>query len=435
MLNKKEFFVINGLANKKTLKGSVRINGAKNAVLKALASTILFRDDITLKNVPDIEDVGRMIDLLSSLGCNISKKKTGVFVCKYCKKISHILNPEISSKLRASIVVAGPLLARLGKVSFPHPGGCVIGERPIDLFIDGFKKMGAKVQLKRSMYTLTAQNGKLKGADIFFRTQSVTGTETFMMAGVLAEGKTIIKNAALEPEIKHLADFLNLCGAKIKGAGTSTIEITGGKLLTSGNNKYTTPPDRIEAGSFIILGALAASDIKITNCDTSGLESLLEILKASGLSFKTTKSTLHIFNNKKDNSNFKNIDRIKTHEYPGFPTDLQAPMVIFLTQASGECLMFETIFEGRLNYTEELVRMGADIKEMDPHRIIVSGHKSLRGKELASPDLRAGLAYVIAAIIADGRSIIHNIYNIDRGYQHIEKRLRDLGVDIKRVSE
>jgi len=342
--------------------------------------------------------------------------------------------PDISKRLRASIVLTGPVLTRTGKVVFPYPGGCEIGLRPIDLFLEGFQKMGARGIEKEEQYTLKAPKGGLVGADLFLRKQSVCATETFMMAAVLARGKTTIRNAAMEPEIKHLADFLNSCGAKIEGAGTTTIIISGTKLLSAKNKTYNTVPDRIEAGSFLILGALCAKKLTITHCEPEHLESLIEFLTQAGVKIKTDKNSMTVQGGNQPNSKFQSID-ITTHEYPGFPTDLQAPMTVFLTQATGEAIVFETIFENRLGYTESLMRMGAKIKMMDSHRIIVKGPAKLRGREMMSPDLRAGLAYIIAATVAKGKSIIHNVYNIDRGYENIEERFRQIGVDINRIKQ
>ncbi|MFA5841595.1 MAG: UDP-N-acetylglucosamine 1-carboxyvinyltransferase [Candidatus Paceibacterota bacterium] len=436
----KEHFIISGLAGKKKLSGKISVSGAKNSALKAMAASILFRDEVRICNVPLIEDVARIADLLQELG---AKVKRGGDTCNISPEniSSTDLASEISKRLRASIVLSGPLLARMGRVSFPHPGGCVIGERPIDIFLEGFEKMGAKVSVendgKRMRYVVTAPGKKLRGAEIFCRLQSVTVTETFMMAGVLAEGETVIKNAALEPEIFALAEFLNICGANIKGAGTSTIRIKGGDLLSARGKKFVTPPDRIEAGSFLILAALAGKDVEIINCEPAHLESLIELLHYSGADFSVGKNSIRVRESKAAKSAKKNTRRsvnVRTHEYPGFPTDLQAPMVVYLTQVKGESLVFETIFEGRLNYTESLNRMGADIVMMDPHRVIVKGPTTLLGKELESPDLRAGLAFIIAAIVAKDESVIHNVYNIDRGYENIEGRLRKLGVSIERVS-
>lgn len=427
-----EILKVKGLGGKKTLNGVIEVSGAKNAVLQALSFSVLFKDEFKIKNVPGIEDVKRMMTLLSEIGAETSELKNKSLTVKFGKKINTDIPEEISKKLRASIVLTGPMLARFGEVSFPHPGGCVIGARPIDLFVDGFQKLGAEVIFKDGKYFMKAKGGKLHGATIFMKNQSVTGTQTLMAAAVLAKGKTIIKNAALEPETKHLADFLNKCGAKIKGAGTSTIEITGGGLLYAKGKTYITPPDRIEAGSFLILGVLAADNLEITNCDPAWIEALTENLITAGVKMQIGKDSIKIQGNGKiENSEYKSLN-IKTHEYPGFPTDVQAPMVVFLTQATGESFIFETIFEGRLNYAEELKRMGADIKVWDPHRATVKGPTPLRGREVESPDIRAGLAFLLAAILAEGESVIHNAYFIDRGYENIEGRLRNIGVDIKR---
>lgn len=435
MEGKDERFVVQGLAGKRTLSGRIPVYGAKNAALKAMAATLLFKDKVTLKNLPDIEDVRRMEDLLSDLGVVITRSSARIARFSATNIHTHVLSPAISKRLRASIALSGPLLARTGKVSFPHPGGCVIGARPIDLYIEAFQKMGARVVQKDEMYMISAPKGGLRGAEIFFRKQSVVATETFMMAAVLAKGTTTLKNVAMEPEIEHLARFLNACGARILGAGTPTISIKGNGLLSARGRAYTTPPDRIEAGSFLILGALAAKDLTITDCDPTQMESLLEILSYAGVPIERSARSLRIrqkTSTGKQKKIFRSVE-VKTHEYPGFPTDLQAPMTVFLTQTKGESMVFETIFEGRLNYVEELNRMGADILTMDLHRAIVKGPTPLRGRELESPDLRAGLAFVMAAIVANGRSVVHNVYNIDRGYECVEERLRNIGVKIERV--
>lgn len=432
-------FRIKGLGGKKTLSGTIKINGAKNAILQAFAATALFKDSSTLSNVPNIEDTSRMCELLTELGYIINKKDERTYTLEIPENIITELPYELSRRLRASIVLTGPLLAREGEVTFPHPGGCVIGNRPIDIFLDGFLAMGATLEESEKSYTLRAPKGKdgkarLKGAEIFMRVQSVTATQTFMMAAVLAEGTTVLKNAALEPETESLATYLNKCGANIKGVGTSTITIEGGELLSGKGKVYKAPSDRIETGSFLVLGALAADNLVLEDCMPEHLEAVIEMLRRAGVNLEVGETTIKISNNGKvKNKSFKSFD-IKTHEYPGFPTDLQAPAVVFLTQSSGEALVFETIFEGRLNYTEGLIRMGADIKLWDTHRVTVKGPSPLKGRELEGPDIRAGLAYVIAGIIAKGESVIHNAYYIDRGYENIEGRLRDIGVEIERIS-
>ncbi|MFA5987158.1 MAG: UDP-N-acetylglucosamine 1-carboxyvinyltransferase [Candidatus Paceibacterota bacterium] len=425
----KEAFKITGFTGEKKLSGVIKVNGAKNAVLQAFAFCVLFKDEVVLKNVPEISDVFNMIKILQDMGATVVHKSRGVFSVKMGKKVSTSLSEEISKKFRASIVLTGPVLARYGEVSFPHPGGCVIGSRPIDIFLDGFQKLGAKVDENEHGYRIFSAGKKLSGANIFLKKPTVTGAQTLMMAAVLARGKTIIKNAPMEPETKVLADFLNLCGAKIKGAGTSVIEVIGTGPLSAKGKIFKTPPDRIEAGSFLILGALCAKKLEIANCDPSDIEALTETLLSCGVKLECSKNKIVVWN---DGNEFITTD-IKTHEYPGFPTDLQAPMVVFLTQAKGESLVFETIFEGRLNYVTELARMGADIRLWDPHRATVKGPTLLRGREMESPDIRAGLAFIIAAILGNGESIVHNINYVDRGYEKIEERLRNIGVDIVRI--
>ncbi len=300
----------------------------------------------------------------------------------------------------------------------------MIGERPIDLFIDGFKALGAKVDYDGSLYNISGK--VLKGTKFVFSNISVTGTETLMMASCLAEGETILKNCACEPEVESLANFLNSCGAKIEGAGSPYIKIKGVKKLSGG--EYVTIPDRIEAGSFAILAVATGSKIKINNCNPDHLDCLLGLFERVGVRTRTGKNYMEIIPPKA----FKSLS-VKTREYPGFPTDLQAPFCVLLTQSEGQALVHETIYEGRLNWTDELKRMGADILSLDPHRIQIKGPIQLRGREIESPDIRAGMAYIIAALCAEGRSTIHNVYQIDRGYEKIEERLRKIGADIRRI--
>lgn len=407
------------------LCGEVEVYGAKNAALKAFAASILFDEPVILKNIPEIEDISRCKELLEFMGAEV--QNTGKREYKISSNLinSDALEPKISKSMRSSVVFTGPMLAKFGRVKFPHPGGCVIGERPIDVFLEGFEKLGAKITIKKDGYILEAK--KLTAAEIIFKKISVTATETLMMTAVLTEGKTVLYNSACEPEIPALANFLNSCGAKIKGAGTYVIEITGVKQLKF-KNPFFTIPDRIETGSFAILASLLGKEIKITHCEPNHLLVFLEYLKYTGAEIEKGKNFLKISSPKK----LKSID-VKTREYPGFPTDLQAPYVTLLTQAEGKSMVTETIFEGRLNYTEDLNRMGAKITQCDPHRIIIEGKTDLRGKEMESPDLRAGLAFVLAALCAKGESKIHGVYKIDRGYERIEERLQRLGADIKRI--
>ena len=426
----KEKFLIKGLGGLKKLKGTISVGGSKNTALKLLASAILFEDTVNFENVPDIADIRKAVELLNSLGVKCERTGTNSYSINTKDLKSFNLEHLIAKQLRASVVFTGPILSRFGRVSFPHPGGDVIGERPINIFLESFKKMGAKLSEKKDEYSLSVR-GSLKSSTIVFKIVSVTATETMMMSAVLAKGKTILKNAAVEPEVRHLGEFLISCGANIKGVGTPTIEIEGGGLLKSNGKKYRVPPDRIEAGSFLILGALSAERLEIVDCAPSELEVPIEILKQSGVNIEIGKNKI-IVGSKVKADKLKGVS-IKTHEYPGFPTDLQAPMVVYLTQVSGESPVFESIFEGRLLYVEDLNRMGANILILDQHRIIVKGPTSLKGRELESPDIRAGLAFLIAAVVAKGESVINNVYQIDRGYEHLEKRLRRLGLSIDRV--
>ena len=428
----KQKFVVEGFVGKKKLNGEIKINGAKNAVLPLLAASVLLNKPAEFSNVPKIEDVEKMLELLRNLGAEFNWTSERSLKIDGGKIFGNILEHDNAKRMRASILLTGPLLARFGKVSFPHPGGCVIGERPIDLFIEGFKKMGASVSEKDGLYEISAPKG-LVGTEFFFRVSSVTGTETLMMAAIGAKGKTILKNAALEPEVVCLAEFLNSRGARISGAGSSEIIIEGGCELKENGKIFPIIPDRIEAGSFLILGALAANNLKITNCQPAHLDSLIEALRFSGVAVEVGNDWLAVKNNGKIANEMCRAVNIKTREYPGFPTDLQAPMAVFLTQVTGESFIHETIFEGRLNYTADLEKMGADIKMWDSHRALVKGPTLLKGKELDGPDIRAGLAYILAAIIAEGESVINNAYFIDRGYERIEERLQKIGVKIKRV--
>ncbi len=426
-MNEPERFVVEGLGGQHLLKGSIAVGGAKNAILKSMPAALLFKDTVELTNVPDIEDVARVAELLKDLGAEVECRDHTASI-RTGGVSKRDLNNDLARRLRASIVFAGPLLGRFGRASFPHPGGDIIGPRPIDLFLDGFVKMGCTVSLEGERYSITARDGKLQGAEIFFRFVSVTGTETLMMAATLAEGTTILRNAAMEPEIVALANFLNACGAHIEGVGTPTVTIVGGGMLQAKGKSFATVPDRIEAGSFVILGALAGEEVVVTNCDPSHIEMLIELLRESGVDIDINGASIVVHGAR----NALKALNVRTHEYPGFATDLQPPMVLFLTQATGESTLFETIYGGRLNYVEDLVRMGAKITLWNPQQVTITGPTPLRGRNLESPDIRAGLAFLLAAAIANGVSTIDNVYHIDRGYEHIEERLQKLGLDIKR---
>ncbi len=403
-----EKFIIEGLAGARTLNGSIRVAGAKNAILKAQAATVLFEDEVALQNVPHIEDVAAMQELLDGV-----------------KGGDTTLKPDVARRIRASIGLTGPVLARYGRVSFPHPGVDVIGPRPINLFLEGFEKMGATVTLNGDMYTV---EGKLRGADITFDPISVMATETLMMAATLAEGTTVLRNAAKEPEIVDLAKYLNECGAQISGVGTDTITVVGGALLRANGVPYITPPDRIEAGTFVLLGVLAGEQVRVEGCVPEHIKVLTDLLEQAGVTMDIGADYIEVRGCKAPQA----CD-VTTAEYPGFATDLQSPLMVYLTQAHGTSHVYEAVFKNRLAYTADLNRMGANIVLADPQHATIVGPTPLHATELHSPDIRAGLAFLMAAAIATGTSTIENVYHIDRGYERIEERLQKLGLNIKRV--
>lgn len=415
-------FIIKG---QKKLSGEIRVKGAKNLALKVIPAAILSSEPMTISNLPQIEDIGKSLQLISELGFSV-KKEGSNYVIEAKKPKTTDLPAKLADKFRTSVMFVGPLLARFKEVRFPHPGGCVIGAggRPIDLFLDGFRALGAEIKMEDRFYYIKAK--KLKGCEFFFSKVSVTVTESLMMTACLAEGKTILKNCAMEPEIKYLADYLNKCGAKISGAGTPNITIIGVKHIKGGSIKIM--PDRIETGSFAIMAAATNSEITIKDCDPSHIEVLLTIFKKIGINFEVGKNWLKI----KKSENLKPYS-IQTHEYPGFPTDLQSPYLVLMTQVKGNSLVHETIYDRRLIWTDMLSQMGANITMCDPHRVLVSGPSKLYGKKLISPDIRAGIGLVIAALMAKGDTEIDNIYQIDRGYEKLDERLRKLGADIVRV--
>jgi UDP-N-acetylglucosamine 1-carboxyvinyltransferase len=419
-------YIIDGPAK---LKGEIEVRGAKNAALKIIPAAILSTEKITITNLPEIEDVKQSLALLEDLGAKIDYPAKGTVIIDSSGVKKTELNPVFANKFRASIMFVAPLLARFGEAKFPHPGGCVIGagKRDIDFFLDGFAALGAEVTIKNDYYHIIAK-GSLKGGKFFFYNLiSVTATESMMMAATLARGKTIIKNCAMEPEIKALADYLNAQGAKISGAGTPTIAIEGVEKISAG--AFTVMPDRLEAGSFAIMAAATRSEILIKKCVPEHIRVLLEIFKNRlGIPFEEGEDWLKI----KPAEKIQPFG-IKTHEYPGFPTDLQQPYAVLMTQAEGSSLIHETIFDRRLLYADLLSQMGADIIMCDPHRLVVNGPSRLYGHKLTSPDLRAGIALVIAALVAEGRTEIDNIYQIERGYENIAERLSGLGARIKKI--
>lgn len=416
-----KFIITGGQA----LTGEITVGGAKNNAQIMLPVALLSKNKINITNLPIIDGVEKSLELLANLGA-IIKKGTNEVEIDTSLVTKTELDPKIADKFRTSVMFVGPLLARFGKVSFPHPGGCVIGAggRPIDLFLEGFAAMGAKIDIDEKFYHISAE--KLHSCDYFFSTVSVTGTQSLMITAVLVPGTTTLGNCAMEPEIIALANYLNEQGAKITGAGTPTITITGVESLSAGECNII--PDRIETGSFALMAAATGSEIKITNCEPKHILNLLTIFKKIGVNYETGKDWLLI----KKSAHIKSYG-IKTHEYPGFPTDLQSPYAVLMTQAEGTCLVQELIYDRRLIWTDMLSQMGANIIMCDPHRVVISGPTKLQGKKLISPDIRAGIALVIAALVAQGTTEIDNIYQIDRGYEKLDVRLKKLGANIERV--
>ncbi len=435
-------FAIRGLAGKKSLKGRVTIHGAKNAALKAMAAAILFEGKTVLENIPDNADVHTQAQILEKLGATIAFNKSpdGGLVLEIDPSGMHPEDIEIDSELgqsmRSSVVLTGPLLSRFGNVSFPAPGGCVIGARPIDLFIDAYAKLGAEISEDDSSYRMKRLDS-LKGAEIEFAKISVGATETVMMAAVIADGTTVLRNCAREPEIGNVAFWLNACGADISGIGTSelTIKGTNGKLL-SPKAPYRAIPDRIEAGSFAILGALCAEELTIERCEPAHMKAVLDLLVGAGVPISWNENEIRIQGNTLPNSAFRSFE-VHTREYPGFPTDLQAQIATFLAAASGESDIEETIFEGRFKYIQDLEALGADVSMNSAHEAHMIGPTAFKVPakpyEFKARDIRAGFAMVMALLLAEGDSTISNVHLIDRGYRRLEEQLKSLGADVKRM--
>lgn len=412
------------ITGQKPLSGEIDVRGAKNFALKILSATLLSDQTMVIHNVPLIEDIERLSEIVEKIGVKINRQGS-TFSIDAKSITSAQLDPDLVPKLRSAALLIGPMVARMGEVRLPHPGGCFIGRRPIDLFIDGFKALGIDFKEEEDNYYFSA--AKIKGGTFVFPVPSVTVTESLIMTAVLASGQTKLLNAACEPEIQALAEYLNQQGAKIKGAGTSTIIIDGVDKISAG--QVTVMPDRIETGSFVTLALVTNSELVIKNCNPNHLAVPLAIWQRMGAEFEIGPNQILVKKHAKPLTAYN----ITTREYPGFPTDLQSPTTVLLTQAEGLSMVFETVFEGRLFFTDLLNRMGANIILCDPRRVIIQGPTLLRGKKVESPDLRAGIAMVIAGLAASGVTEIDNIYQIDRGYEQLSDRLNALGADIKRI--
>jgi len=406
------------------LTGEIEVNGAKNAALKFMAACLLSKESWTLTNVPEIQDVKMMAELLEEIGVKVTHDQPHVYTLNAQDVKIASLPADKSAKLRASILCVAPLLARFQEASFSYPGGCILGKRPINLFLDSYQALGADWTEHNGTFKVSAKKG-LTGNKFVFPIVSHSVTESLIMTAVLAKGETTIINAAMEPEVESLCQWLSSLGAKIKNGGHHTIIIQGVDKIGGGQTAII--PDRIETGTFAVLGSLAADQLLIKNCQPRHLEVFWELLTRAGGDIEVSGDTVLVRQAKT-----LTAVELRTREYPGFATDLQAPFSVLLTQGKGLSLVHEVIYEGRLFYTDTLNKMGAKIIMADPHRVVIEGPTPLIGKKMESPDIRAGIALVIAALIAEGDSLIDNANQIDRGYENIDQRLRSLGAKIER---
>jgi UDP-N-acetylglucosamine 1-carboxyvinyltransferase len=405
------------------LRGEVRISGAKNSALPILASTILGGGECVITNVPRVVDVLTMGKLLRIFGAQVSHEGSQAIV--KADVIDSTEAPyDLVKTMRASVLTLGPLVARWGRAKVSLPGGCAIGSRPVNLHLAGLAKLGADISLEHGY--ITAKAKRLKGARIYCDTPTVTGTENLMMAASLAEGTTVLENAAKEPEITDLADFLVRRGARIEGAGTDVITIEGVRELRGGDHEVI--PDRIEAGTYLAAGAITGGDVTITHCRPAHLEAVLMKLSEAGADVQVEKERVRVT----VPDRLKGID-VKTLPYPGFPTDMQAQMVALMCLAEGTSVVTETVFESRFMHVEELRRMGGDIR-VEGNRLIVTGRHSLTGAPVMASDLRASAGLIIAGLAANGTTEVQRVYHLDRGYERIEEKLRGLGAKIERQS-
>jgi UDP-N-acetylglucosamine 1-carboxyvinyltransferase len=419
----------------KPLHGTVAISGAKNSALPVMAAALLTKEPVTLHNIPKVRDLITMSKLLAFMGAKVSIADIPAsdYVIQAVKLSDAVAPYELVKTMRASILTLGPLMARMGVARVSLPGGCAIGARPVDLHLAALEKMGAEIttdhgyiQAKVSGNGKEAHNGRLKGANITFEKITVTGTENILMAAVLAEGETILNNAAREPEVTDLVDMLRKMGAQIEGDCSSTLRIRGVEKLHG--TEHTVIPDRIEAGTFLVAGAITDGDLTLTNCAPEHLASIIAKLEQTGVRIEATdKTTLRVRGAKK-----LIAADVTTEEYPGFATDMQAQYMALATQAEGASVITETIFENRYMHASEMLRMGANIA-VDGRRAVVRGPSPLTGTTVIASDLRASASLVLAGLVANGETTIDRVYHIDRGYEDIVKKLRGVGAQILRL--
>jgi UDP-N-acetylglucosamine 1-carboxyvinyltransferase len=405
----------------KRLCGEVRISGAKNSALPILASTILGGGECVITNVPRVVDVLTMGKLLSILGAKVTHEGNRAII-----KADVIHSTEapydLVKTMRASVLVLGPLVARWGEARVSLPGGCAIGSRPVNLHLAGLAKLGADISIEHGY--ITAKARRLKGARIYCDTPTVTGTENLMMAAALAEGTTVLENAAKEPEVADLADFLIKRGARIEGAGTDVLTIQGVRELREGEHEVI--PDRIEAGTYLAAAAMTKGEVTVTHCRPGHMEAVVMKLREAGAEVRAEKDLVRLT----VSGQLKGTD-VRTLPFPGFPTDMQAQMVALMTLAEGTSVVTETVFESRFMHVEELRRMGADIR-VEGNRLVVTGRQHLTGAPVMASDLRASAGLIVAGLAAEGVTEVQRVYHLDRGYEQIEEKLRVLGADIDR---
>lgn len=408
------------------LSGTVKISGAKNAVLPVIAATLLGQDRETcLEEVPNLDDVRTISEVLRTLGVKVTHEPENNKLYVDASSIENTTAPyDLVRRMRASFLIMGPLLARLGSAKISLPGGCAIGTRPIDLHLKGFEALGAKISIGHGYIEAIAPEG-LKGTQIYLDFPSVGATENILMAASMAQGQTVIENPAQEPEIVDLANYLNIMGAKIRGAGTNVIKVEGAKKLIAHN--YTIIPDRIEAGTYMIAAAMTRGDVYIANAISEHLKPVIAKLKEAGVKVVEDVDGIRVICDRRPRA----VD-IKTLPYPGFPTDMQAQFMAMLTISQGTSMVTETVFENRFMHVDELRRMGARIK-IDGRTSVVEGQEKLTGCQVKATDLRAGAAIVLAALVAEGETQVGYIHHIDRGYDNLVQKLVNLGANIKRV--
>ncbi len=411
----------------KTLNGTIEISGAKNASLPLIAMTILAKNSVSIKNLPHVADINTLLKLLTNLGATCEFKDDRVIVDTTSLRETKATY-DIVKTMRASILVLGPILTRFGHCEVSLPGGCAIGQRPIDLHLKALEQMGAKINIKSGYIEATAPDG-LKGCEIIFDKITVTGTANIIMAAALAKGNTTVTNAAREPEVVQLCEILNDNGVRIDGIGTAilTIHGTDGKCINI--EEFSVIPDRIEAGTYLCAGAITNSELTLTKVEPKHLGAVLAKLEEMGSNFTITENTITIHPAK----NIKPV-KIVTQEYPAFPTDMQAQFLALATQADGVSIIEERLFENRFMHVSELQRMGADIT-LNGNIATVNGKNILSGADVMATDLRASSALVLAALVAEGETDIHRIYHLDRGYDSLEKKLKGVGANVKRLKE